>query len=188
MRGAQYLLFITIDQFDQSTESAEFDDIKKVKERIIISAQTRVVDAADEILDSSNVQAERFLVADAELLTDKFSRVRVKSRRCFLITREVAEKSVAQLMNVVEPKALVMGLQGSTVIVNKGKGVFNVGDVLELYGESMELEDPETNEILVIEGELIGKAKVTRVTEKYSMATIAGDAKPAKGSVVRRVD
>ncbi len=190
MRGAQYLLFVTIDQFNKSGETAVFDGVTKVKERIVISAQTRIVDATtSEVLDSSNVLAERFLVADADVINGQVQQSSGKIAALIPeITREVADKSVEQLVNVVEPKAQVMGVQGTNVILNKGKGVFNVGDIVELYGESMQLEDPETNEIIVIEGELIGKAKVTRVTEKYSIAAIAGSAKPEKGSIVRRVD
>lgn len=184
LTGAQYLLTVTLDQFHESTETAVFDGVHRAKNRIVASAQMRIVDSStSEVIEASNIQVNRTLITDVATVEGKAT---TSGRMALLIpeiSRELAEKSTAKLVQTLFP-AKVIDVDGTTVTINSGEGTFEVGDVLQLFGKSKVVTDPDTGARFTIKGRPAGKIKITFVEAMYSQGEIIDGKTATIGAIV----
>lgn len=106
---------------------------------------------------------------------------------------EAAQDAIAQAVYFIamemedyEISANVVMVRGDQVIINRGEefGV-SVGDEFLIQEVGEVLTDPETGAVLdVFEGEVTGRIKVTRVTDKVSYCELVDGDTPARGDAV----
>jgi curli biogenesis system outer membrane secretion channel CsgG len=108
---------------------------------------------------------------------------------------EAAQDCIVQASAFIAKKMESFPFEGSVVSVSKsGQVIINrgaqfgveVGQILTMTEEGETLKDPETGEILEQEeGDVIGRLKVAKVSEKVSYCDVEeGEKKPATGTVV----
>jgi hypothetical protein len=85
---------------------------------------------------------------------------------------------------------LVIGVQGSTVYVNRGEdGGLRQGEVLSVFRPGIQLVDPYTGEVLGSAETEIGTVRVVRVNPRFTMADVVPDKTtepPSEGDILRR--
>lgn len=171
LTGAQYVLVTFIDSFQETTETAVFDGVHKMKRRFQASAQTTITDnSTSEILDASNVQVELVDVLDV-IGTSNRPGGRTDEMMP-KITRELAEKTTARLIEVLFPPKIIE-VDGTTITINRGEGFFKRDDVITLFSKSKTVVDPDTNDKITIKGKAIGTARITFVDPTTAQAELA---------------
>lgn len=184
LTGAQYKLVVFLDSFQEETTTAVFDGLHKTKRRMQISAQSSIYDSTTgEILDTANIQSEKVDVVDQEQ-SNRQGSGRTDDLMP-LLTREVAEKTVARLINALFP-ARIVDVDGNTITINRGEGFFAVNDALVIFGASKVVKDPDTGRDIIIKGRPIGAARIVSVDVSTAQAQIGDDAKPVVGAVVNK--
>lgn len=183
MTGAEYALFVTINAFQQTTDTAVFNDVQRAKVRYQLSAQMRVVDTTTaEILDVSNVQLEKVDVADVAAVSN-----RAIGRFDALLpalTREMAEKSVKFLLAATFPPKII-DVDENYITINAGEGIFEIGDECKVYGKNRTVTDPDTGMTRQIKGRPIGTVKITEVEVDYAQGEMSGEARAVLGALVK---
>lgn len=80
----------------------------------------------------------------------------------------------------------VINVQGDQIMVSVGKrDGLTPGVELSLYREGRELRHPKTGEVLGRTEESLGRARVTRVLEQYSLATVLAGPAASPGETLR---
>lgn len=185
LKGAKYKLVVVLDHFQEETARATFDGADKLKRRFQASAQATIYDTSTgEVLDASNVQIEKTDVVDV----DPGASTRVGGRTdelMPLITRELAEKTVARLLDVTFPSKIV-NIDGNTITINRGEGFFAVNDAIVVFDAPKVIADPDTGEKIKIKGKPIGAARIVSVDVSTAQAQTGDDAKPVVGAVVSK--
>ena len=185
MTGAELALFVTIDAFQQTTETAVFSGVQRMKVVFNLSAQMRVVDTTTaEILEVSNVQLEKVDVADVHAGSP-----RPETRFDKLLpelTRELATKSVRQLIAVTFPPK-VIDVDENVVTINAGADLFMVGDRCKIYGKTRTVTDPDTGEVRKIKGRMMGEVKIIDVEVDIAQGELIGNARASVGAMVKPV-
>jgi hypothetical protein len=101
--------------------------------------------------------------------------------------KETCLKEAANIADVAYP-IKIMSINDDTVMLNRGKGAINEGEILNVYAAGEMMIDPDTKESLGYNEALVGKIKVTEVNNKTCQATIverSGEIK--KLSICRRL-
>jgi hypothetical protein len=187
---ANYLLVVTVDDFQDFIQTVEFKALGKTATKRVIrfSAVGKIYDAkTNKLLESANFQEEN--LDTEELLAHSASAGGELSDALLLsLTRGISEKIAQRVADVIYP-AKIMAKTGKVVTINRGDGTgIATGQLWEVFALGEELIDPDTNVSLGREEMPVGKVRITRVTPKTSQAEISGeDLGIDRGAIVRRV-
>lgn len=173
LKGAKYTLTITMDGFLENREVAAFAEGRKMKRRFQLSAQSVIVDTTTgEIFDTANVQLEKMDIVD---LPANVSETDVGARTDELmpiLARELAEKIANLAVASIFPVKVIDIEDEKVLTLNRGASLFAEGDLVDIFGVSRTLTDPDTGEVIKRKGKLVGKARITTVEPAYSQAEV----------------
>ena len=173
LKGAKYTLTATMDSFLENREVASFAEGRKMKRRFQISAQAVIVDTTTgEVFDTANVQLDKMDIVD---LPANVTETQIGARTDELmpiLARELAEKIAAITVASVYPVKVIDVEDEKTLTLNRGASLFAEGDVVEIFGPSKTVTDPDTGEVIKRKGKAIGKARITSVEPAYSQAEL----------------
>ena len=183
MIGGDYALIVSIDAFQQVTDTAVFNGVHRAKVRYQLSAQMRVIDTSTaEIVDASNHQLETVEIADvANTSNRRYGRFDAMLPK---LTREMAKTGAKFLLAATFPPKII-DVDENYVTINAGEGIFKVGDVCKVYGKTRTVTDPDTGVTRKIKGRPTGTVKITEVEADYAQGELMGDARASVGSQVK---
>ena len=187
--AADYLLVVTIDDFQDIYETANFASLgQSAKRRTIrFSAVGKIYEAAtNRLVETANYQEKKI---DTEQTTSSVrSDGEISDALLVELTRNLAEKIALRTADVIYP-ARIIAKTGSTVTINRGDGTdIATGQLWEVFAVGEEMIDPDTGVSLGREELSVGKVRVTRVTPRFSQATVSGeDLGIERGAIIRRV-
>jgi len=186
VKGAKYKLVTVVDHFQEETARATFDTGEKLKRRFQLSAQATVYDTSTgEVLDASNIQVEKVDVLGMDAAGTSNRTGGRTDEIMPLLTRELAEKTTARLIDVLFP-AKVIDVEDGTLTINRGEGFFAKGDTITLFSPGKTVTDPDTGETLKIKGRSIGTATITSVDPTASQAHVEGTINVGVGAQVKK--
>jgi len=186
LAGAKYVLSTTLDDFEDSTETMKFPSLNKIgiKRKVRVAGVAKIYDSTTGALKESYAfRADRkddrsddaTLEKNAEL-TDALLAEAVS---------EVATKIATRVADVVFP-VRVLAKTEKQLTINRGEGGgLALGQVWDVYALGEELLDPDTKESLGRQEVKIGKAKISMINPKFSLADILEDTGIDKGAVLR---
>jgi curli biogenesis system outer membrane secretion channel CsgG len=187
VKGAKYKLVTVVDHFQEETARATFNEGEKLKRRFQISAQATIYDTSTgEVLDASNIQVEKVDVISVDPGTSNRTGGRTDELMP-LLTRELAEKTTARLIDVLFP-AKIIDVDNTTITINRGEGFFAQGDVITLFSPGKTVTDPDTGEKITIKGRAIGTARITFVEPTNAQAELAPNVTATVGAQVKKVE
>lgn len=102
------------------------------------------------------------------------------------ILGKATEKAIASLVQKVvvsakaEPEGKVIDVEGSTITINMGEGEITIGQELKVFSKGKELRDPDTGELLEVQVNEIGLARVISVSKKTAKALVVETTKEIK--------
>jgi len=173
LKGAKYTLTATMDSFLENSEVASFAEGRKMKRRFQISAQAVIVDTTTgEVFDTANVQLDKTDIVD---MPANVSEKEIGARTDELmpvLARELAEKISAITVASVYPVKVIDVEDEKVLTLNRGASLFSEGDVVEIYGPSRTVTDPDTGDVIKRKGKSVGKARITSVEPAYSQAEL----------------
>jgi len=185
VKGAKYKLVTVVDHFQEETARATFSEGEKLKRRFQVSAQATIYDTSTgEVLDASNIQVEKVDVIGIDPGTSNRTGGRTDELMP-LVTRELAEKTTARLVDVLFP-AKIIDVDGTTITINRGEGFFKQGDVITLFSKGKTVVDPDTGEKLTIKGKALGTARITSVDPTNAQAELAPNVTATVGAQVKK--
>lgn len=186
LAGAKYLLVTTVDDFEDSTERMEFKTLNKVglKRKVRLSAVAKIYESSTaKLLESASIRIER--KDDRSDSTDLQKNAELTDALLVDIVREAAERIATRVADVAFP-IRVLAKRDGQITINRGEGGgVEVGQVFGVYALGEELIDPDTNESLGREEVMVGKARITAVNPKTSVAEVTEDNGVDKGAVLR---
>jgi curli biogenesis system outer membrane secretion channel CsgG len=193
LAGAKYLLVATVDDFQDSVQTATFEGTgRSASKRILrMSVVGKVYDSTTgKLLESVNLQTgnDAFktiqagsgnVVADGDL-TDEMM---------VAVARSLAEKIANRVADVVFPIKII-ARRDNLVTINRGDGAgVEVGDLFNVFTLGDEMFDPDTKESLGREEVKMGKVKISEVDPKFSKAEVVEDPNSGitTGAILRRI-
>jgi curli biogenesis system outer membrane secretion channel CsgG len=189
--GVDYLLVVSIDDFQDIQERVNFSGLGKVAERrtIRLGAVAKIYDSkSGKLLESSNLQIKNF---DAEQVLSNSSNSggSVSDALIRQLATELAQQAVIRVTEVVYP-AKILAKTGKIVTINRGDGTgIAAGQLWEVFALGEELKDPDTGASLGKEEMSVGKVRILRVTPKTAQGEVSGeDLGIDRGAIVRRID
>ncbi len=187
---ANYLLIITVDDFQDLVETAKFASLgKEMKKRQIrFSAVGKVYDVkTNKVIETANFQEQ---LSDVGQGGPNIQGDGDASDSLLVgLTRMISEKIAQRVVDVVYP-ARIVGKTGKIITINRGDGTGIAKDqTWEAFALGEELKDPDTGASLGREEMAVGKVRITRVNPTTSQAAIVGeDLGIDRGAILRRVD
>lgn len=187
VKGAKYKLVTVVDHFQEETARAVFNENEKLKRRFQVSAQATIYDTSTgEVLDASNIQVEKVDVISIDPGTSNQIGGRTDELMP-LVTRELAEKTSARLIDVLFP-AKIIDVEATTITINRGEGFFAQGDVVTIFSQGKTVVDPDTGEKMAIKGKVIGTARITSVEPTNAQAELAPNVAVTVGAQVKKLE
>lgn len=185
VKGAKYKIVTVVDHFQEETARATFSEGEKLKRRFQVSAQATIYDTSTgEVLDASNIQVEKVDVIGIDPGTSNRQGGRTDELMP-LVTRELAEKTTARLVDVLFP-AKIIDVDGTTITINRGEGFFKQNDVITLFSKGKTVVDPDTGEKMTIKGKVLGTARITSVDPTNAQAELAPNVTATVGAQVKK--
>jgi len=185
IHGAKYMFTVSVDSF------IDFADVKKdldtgtltiTTRRIYLSVMVRRLDTTTMdisipvSMEATNEQRISSMVRGKE--NEEFN------KKLFVdISREMAKK----ISDYLTAPAQVLIKRGDQVTINRVPITeFAVGQSLDVYAPSEEVPNPRTGKSMLVDGEKVGEAKITRVAAEFATAVIlSGADKIVKDCIVR---
>ncbi len=184
-----YLLTVTVDDFQDVVQVGDFGLAGKVTKRVIrLSAVGKIHDAkTNKIIETANFQEVKNLMQEKQAQVAEDGDL--SDSLLTEMSRNMAEKIANKVVDVVYP-ARVLGVAGPQVTIARGEGSgIAVGQLWEIFAVGEEMVDPDTGASLGREEVPVGKVRVTRVNPKFSTGKIEGENLGiAKGAVARRAE
>jgi len=187
---ANYLLILTVDDFQDLVETAKFASLGKEmrKRQIRFSAVGKIYHVkSNKVIETANFQEQLSDVGQAgpNIQGDGDS----SDSLLVGLTRMISEKIAQRVVDVVYP-ARIVGKTGKVITINRGDGTGIAKDQSwEAFALGEELKDPDTGASLGREEMSVGKVRITRVNPTTSQAAIVGeDLGIDRGAILRRVD
>lgn len=187
--GADYVLTIRIDSFNDRTETRTLASLgKTVMARTVeLSAVAKITEVASQrAVASTNFQVTKH---DAEQRSANTVAHNGESSDELLIsaTREMAQKVASRVADAIFP-ARVLFKRDRTITINRNdQSGIKVGQVWEAFVYGAEAVDPDTGE-KTREEVFVGTAKITRVSPQNTQAEILEDNGIAPNALVRLKD
>ena len=183
---ADYLLVVEIDDFQDSMETKTFAALGKT-----VTARTIRFAGITTIYNAkTNVVIETANIDVAETEPEEVRGATTGDTRDALLrelTKKLAEQTAQRVNDAVYP-ARILAKTDKTVTISRGEGTgIAAGQLWEVFALGAEMKDPDTGASLGREELSVGKIRITRVTPKFSQATINEDTGVDKGAVVRPV-
>ncbi|MEX0777960.1 MAG: CsgG/HfaB family protein [Phycisphaeraceae bacterium] len=189
IKGVEFLLITTIDDFQDFNEEANFAAIgEKATKRVIrLSAIGKLYNSTTgELLESTNLQ-----ISNKDIVSKRnYSTTDGKLSDALLLktARDMADKMANRVADVIFP-AKIIALTGQQVTINRGDGTdIAVGQVWIVHKLGEMLKDPDTGEVLGREELQIGKIRVTSVQPKMSKGEIIEGNGVTTGDLLRLVE
>lgn len=183
---ADYLLVVTVDDFQDISETAEFASLgKSVKRRTVRFSAVGKIYGAEKgnLIESANFQVQK--MEATETLDAIQSDGEISDALLLELARELAEKIAQRTASVIYP-AKVLAKTGQIVTLNRGDGTgIEAGQIWEVFAVGEEMIDPDTGISLGSEEISIGSVRVRRVNPKFSQAVIIEDFGIDRGAVLR---
>ncbi len=188
--NADLLVVVTVDDFQDVSQTATFASIGKTATKRVIRFSTvaKIYETkTNKLLESATFQ-EQNLDTEEELSNSFSSGGELSDALLVALTRRMSEKISQRVADVVYP-AKVVAKTGKVVTLNRGDGTgVAVGQLWEVFALGQEMKDPDTGVSLGREELSVGKIRITRVNPTTSQGEISGeDLGVDKGSVIRRV-
>ena len=100
----------------------------------------------------------------------------------------MADRAARRFVDVIYP-AKILAVRGKVVTINRGDGTgIEKGQTWDVYALGEEMVDPDSGEVLGAEEVNVGKVKISRITPKFSQATVIEDFGIEKLQIVRSSD
>lgn len=187
---ADYLVVVTVDDFQDVVQSAYFAAIGKQAEKRLVrfSVVAKIYDAkTNKLIETANFQEE---VMDT---SEQLGNIKTDNGQSMTdgllvgLTRTICEKVANRVVDVAYP-VRVIAKTGKIVTLNRGDGSdIATGQLWEVFALGEELIDPDTGVSLGSEEVSVGTVRINRVTPKTSQAVIVDDYGIEKLSLVRKV-
>ena len=183
-------LVVTIDDFQDFTQTATFAAIGKTATKRVIRFSTvaKLYETkTNKLVETANFQ-EQNLDTEEELALSASSGGELSDALLLALTRRMSEQVAQRVADVAFP-AKVIAKTGKIVTINRGDGTgIAAGQLWEVFAVGEELIDPDTGASLGREEMSVGKVRIQRVTPKTAQGEITGeDLGIDRGAVVRRV-
>jgi hypothetical protein len=184
-------LVVTIDDFQDFTQTAHFATINKTATKRVIRFATvaKLYETkTNKLVETANFQ-EQNLDTEEELANSASSGGELSDSLLLALTRRMSEKVAQRVADVAYP-ARILAKTGKIVTINRGDGTgIAAGQLWEVFALGEELIDPDTGASLGREEVSVGKVRIQRVTPRTAQAEISGeDLGIDRGAVVRRVE
>ena len=184
-------LVVTIDDFQDFTQTAHFAAINKTATKRVIRFATvaKLYETkTNKLVETANFQ-EQNLDTEEELANSASSGGELSDSLLLALTRRMSEKVAQRVADVAYP-ARILAKTGKIVTINRGDGTgIAAGQLWEVFALGEELVDPDTGASLGREEVSVGKVRVQRVTPRTAQAEVTGDDLGIdRGAVVRRVE
>ena len=184
-------LVVTIDDFQDFTQTAHFATINKTATKRVIRFATvaKLYETkTNKLVETANFQ-EQNLDTEEELANSASSGGELSDSLLLALTRRMGEKVAQRVADVAFP-AKILAKTGKIVTINRGDGTgIAVGQLWEVFALGEELKDPDTGASLGREEVSVGKVRVQRVTPRTAQAEVTGeDLGIDRGAIVRRVE
>lgn len=186
LTGADYLLVVGIDDFQNFTDKANFANISREVERrnVRVTAVARLYDTSTGSLkDSVSCEVEE---GDTVQYFDEGSR---KGDTTEALYRQVAVALASEIAtgladSLYPPR--ILAKTGSQITFNRGEGSgVEPGQTWLVFAVGEEMTDPDTGENLGQEEVLLGEAEIVRVGARTSQALLKEDNGVQKGHIIR---
>ncbi|MSR42082.1 MAG: hypothetical protein EXS10_09330 [Phycisphaerales bacterium] len=178
LAGVKYIAAITIDDFQDQVQTANFEGTGQTATRrqIRLAAITDILDTSTgKVLESFrttlsdlNAQANPTYVINGKggSLTESV----VNS-----IADQLADKTAARFLDIMFP-AKVLAVRDGVITINRGDTTnIKKGQIWQAFATGAELFDPDTGESLGKEEVSVGFVQITDVQPTKSIAEISGD-------------
>jgi len=186
LTGADYLLVVGIDDFQDFSDRATFEEISREIERrqVGIGAVARLYDTTTGSLQLS-VSAE-VEEADAQQYFTEGSRRGDTTEVLYRAVAVALSDAIAEgLVDALYP-AKILAKTGQQITFNRGQGAgVEPGQTWLVFALGEELIDPDTGENLGMEEILLGQAEIIRVSARTSQALLREDNGVEKGHIIR---
>lgn len=101
------------------------------------------------------------------------------------IERQVVDKLVLKVIEVVFPIKVVDVTADGVVSINRGEGGgVSIGEQFDVFSEGEEIVDPDTGEVLGASESKVGRIRVEQILPKLSKCSIVAG-RPARGNICR---
>ncbi|MFP4281197.1 MAG: hypothetical protein ACLFU2_01100 [Opitutales bacterium] len=188
LAGADFLLVVTVDDFQDFSETAYFPalDQSATKRVVRFSAVGNLYDAqTTRLLESANFQISNRDARPEH--RDSVANGRLSDALLLALTREMAEEIAVHLTDVIYP-ARVVARTGPQVTINRGEGSgIAVGQVWDVLAEGEDLIDPDTGASLGRNVFPVGQVRIVRVLPRLSLGEVMEDLGIATGALLQPV-
>jgi hypothetical protein len=190
LAGATYILTVSIDNFQDRTETATFSALGEQAQRrkVTLSCIAKIYSAqSGKLLESANIQLDQtdarndpnYIASNGSNWADKL----------LVDLARVASEKIAQRVTDSLYPAKVVAKTDKQITLNRGDGTgIAVGQTWIIYNVGKELIDPDTGLSLGREEVAIGKAKITSVTPRTALADLIEDRGVAPLNTARQSD
>ncbi len=186
LQGADYLLVVGIDDFQNFTDQANFANISRQVERrnVRVTAVARLYDTTTGSLKDS-VSCEVDEVETAQY----FDEGQRKGDSTEALYRQVAVALAGEIANGLADSLYpprILAKTGSQITFNRGEGNgVEPGQTWVIFAVGEDMIDPDTGENLGQEEVLLGEAEIVRVGTRTSQAMLKEDNGVQKGHIIR---
>ncbi len=185
IKGIDYLIYGSITKLGSDKGGVSIGGFSAGGGNAAMSIDLRIVDAhTGEIILADTV--ERSLKTSGNVRIQGFSKSDSSGDPLSDIQRVTAEAITGLVVTTIYPVKLIAIQGDGTVILNYGKGLFDVGDAVNVYEMGEGFVDPDTGEVLGKEETLLGVLEVVEVQAKYAKAKAVEGSGFAKGNIARK--
>jgi hypothetical protein len=183
-------LVVTIDDFQDVTQTATFASIGKTATKRVVRFSTvaKLYETkTNKLVETANFQ-EQNLDTEELLPASSTDGGELSDSLLLALTRRMSEQIAQRVSDVAFP-AKILAKTGKIVTINRGEGTgIAAGQLWEVFALGAELTDPDTGASLGREEMPVGKVRIQRVTPKTAQGEISGeDLGIDRGAIVRRV-
>ena len=183
-------LVVTIDDFQDVTQTATFASIGKTATKRVVRFSTvaKLYETkTNKLVETANFQ-EQNLDTEELLPASSTDGGELSDSLLLSLTRRMSEQIAQRVADVAFP-ARILAKTGKIVTINRGEGTgIAAGQLWEVFALGEELTDPDTGASLGREEMSVGKVRIQRVTPRTAQGEISGeDLGIDRGAIVRRV-
>jgi hypothetical protein len=188
IKGAQYLLVVTVTDFQDYSERAVFETLGKEAEKRIL----RFGVVAKRYSSTTGYLMDTFSYSMSSMDADEvLKNVYRSGNRNDALVSEITKISAKRIADGFADRVLpirVLSARSGSATVNRGEGSeLKVGDFVEFFATGNRLIDPDTREDLGFEEVYVGKGFVERMMPKYSQISLVEDRGVDVGGIARVV-
>ncbi len=183
-------LVVTIDDFQDVTQTATFASIGKTATKRVVRFSTvaKLYETkTNKLVETANFQ-EQNLDTEELLPASSTDGGELSDSLLLSLTRRMSEQIAQRVADVAFP-ARIIAKTGKIVTINRGEGTgIAAGQLWEVFALGEELKDPDTGASLGREEMSVGKVRIQRITPRTAQGEISGeDLGIDRGAIVRRV-